>query len=66
MSLLLIINALGLVFLAFLIPGPEVTSLYIAVISAVILGLLNAVIKPIAQLNRRSSAHWFSDTSKSS
>ena len=57
MPLLLIINALGLVLLAFLIPGPEVASLYIAVISAVIVGLLNAVIKPIAQLNRRSSAH---------
>lgn len=41
-----IISALSLILVAYLVPGVEVTSFYIALITALILGLANAVIRP--------------------
>lgn len=46
----LIITALALLLVAYLVPGIEVASFYIALIVAVILGLLNLVIRPILVL----------------
>lgn len=43
----ILLNALALLLAAYLIPGIEVGSLYIAIITAVILGLVNLTIKPI-------------------
>ena len=43
----LILNAAALLLVAYLVPGFEVTGFYAAIISAVILGLANAIIKPI-------------------
>ncbi len=43
----LIIAALSLVVVAYVVPGIEVDSFYIALISAFILGVLNAVVRPI-------------------
>lgn len=40
-------NALGLLLIATYVPGIAVSSFYTAVIAAVILGLFNAVLKPI-------------------
>lgn len=42
-----LINALLLLLIAYLLQGIEVTSLYIALIAAAILGLVNALIRPI-------------------
>lgn len=39
--------ALALLLSAYIIPGIEVSSVYIAIVTAVILGLLNLVIRPI-------------------
>lgn len=39
--------ALALLLSAYIIPGIEVSSVYIAIVAAVILGLLNLVIRPI-------------------
>lgn len=39
--------ALALLVSAYIIPGIEVSSIYIAIIAALILGLLNLVIRPI-------------------
>lgn len=41
------IGAVALLVAAYLVPGIEVTSIYIAVIAAIILGVLNAVVRPI-------------------
>jgi putative membrane protein len=40
-------NALGLLLIATYVPGISVNNFYTAVIAAVVLGLLNAVIKPL-------------------
>lgn len=45
-----LINALALIIVANVVPGFTVSSLYAALIAAVILGLLNAVIRPIILL----------------
>lgn len=45
-----LINALALIMVANVVPGFTVSSLYAALIAAVILGLLNAVIRPIILL----------------
>jgi putative membrane protein len=49
MSLILQIlwNAIGLLLIATYVPGIHVNSFYTAVIAAIILGLLNAVIRPV-------------------
>lgn len=43
----MVITALALLAVAYLLPGVEVASFYIALIVAVVLGLLNLVAKPI-------------------
>ncbi len=43
----LIINALVLLLAAYLLNGVEVTSFYAALITAIVLGLVNAVIRPV-------------------
>lgn len=43
----LVINALVLLLAAYLLSGVEVTSFYAALITAIVLGLVNAVIRPI-------------------
>lgn len=43
-------NALGLLLIAKYVPGITVDSFYTAVIAAVILGLFNAILKPILVL----------------
>ena len=49
MKLLLrwLINAVALILIAYLISGITVSSFYIALMAALILGLVNAVIRPI-------------------
>ena len=42
-----LVTALALLITAYLIPGIEVRGLYTAIITAVILGLLNLVVRPI-------------------
>lgn len=42
-----LIVALALLFSAYIIPGIEVSSVYIAIIAAIIIGLLNLVVRPI-------------------
>lgn len=42
-----ILNALLLLAVAYIVPGIEVAGVYIALIVALILGLINAVIRPI-------------------
>ncbi len=42
-----LINALLLLLVAYVFPGIEVTSFYIALITAAVLGLVNALIRPI-------------------
>ncbi|MFH1235734.1 MAG: phage holin family protein [Parcubacteria group bacterium] len=42
-----ILNALGLLLVAYLVPGFEVNSFYTALLVALVLGIVNAVIKPI-------------------
>lgn len=46
----LLINAGALLLLPYIISGIQVDSFYIAVISALILGILNILVKPIVQL----------------
>lgn len=43
----IVITALALLLVAYLLPGIEVASFYIALIVAIVLGLLNLVAKPI-------------------
>ncbi len=43
----LLLNAAALLLVAYLVPGFEVSGFYAALISAVILGLFNAIVKPI-------------------
>ncbi len=42
-----LINALALLAAAYLVPGVSVSSLYVALVVALILGFINAVIRPI-------------------
>lgn len=42
-----LLTALALLLAAYLIPGIEVASIYIAIIAAVILGLLNLIARPV-------------------
>lgn len=42
-----LVTALGLLLAAYLIPGIEVDGLYIALVSAFLLGLINLTIKPL-------------------
>lgn len=42
-----LISALGLLLAAYLVPAITVTGLYIAIVVAVILGLLNLIVRPI-------------------
>ncbi len=46
----LLINALAILLVAYLVPGVAVTGFYTALIVAVVLGLLNLVIKPLVLL----------------
>ncbi|MDQ5928225.1 MAG: putative rane protein [Patescibacteria group bacterium] len=46
----LLINALAILLIAYLVPGVAVTGFYTALIVAVVLGLLNLVIKPLILL----------------
>ncbi len=46
----LLLNAAGLLAISYFIPGIEVETIYIALISAVILGVINISIKPIVQV----------------
>lgn len=43
----LLFNALGLILIAEFIPGIMVDGLYSAIIAALVLGLLNAVVRPV-------------------
>lgn len=42
-----LVVALALLFSAYIIPGIEVESLYVAIVAALILGLLNLIVRPI-------------------
>ncbi len=52
MSILIrvLITALALLIVSRVIPGIEVESVYIAIIAALVLGLLNLVVKPILHI----------------
>lgn len=43
----LLLSALTLLFVAYLVPGITIDSIYIALIAAVVLGVLNMLVKPI-------------------
>ena len=43
----ILIGAVGLLAAAYFVPGIEVTSIYIAIIAAMIHGVLNMVVRPI-------------------
>lgn len=43
----LLVNALALMLVAFLVPGVTVSGLYAALIAAIILGLVNALVRPV-------------------
>lgn len=43
----ILLSALALLLIAYYIPGIYVENVYIAIITAVVLGVLNAVLKPI-------------------
>lgn len=46
----LLINALAILLIAYLVPGVAVTGFYTALIVAVVLGLINLVIRPLILL----------------
>jgi putative membrane protein len=46
----ILVTALGLLIAAYFVPGIEVSGLYIAIVAAFILGLLNLVVRPIILL----------------
>ncbi len=46
----ILVTALGLLIAAYFIPGIEVAGFYIAIIAAIILGLLNLIVRPIILL----------------
>lgn len=43
----ILLNALGLLIIAYYIPGITVDGVYVAIISAIVLGILNAVVRPV-------------------
>lgn len=43
----ILVSALALVLVAYIIPGIEISGLYAAIIAAIVLGLLNSVVKPL-------------------
>ncbi len=43
----ILLGALALLVAAYFIPGIEIVSLYSAIIAAIILGVLNAIVRPI-------------------
>ena len=43
----ILIAAVGLLVAAYLVPGITVASIYIAIVTAVILGILNVLVRPI-------------------
>jgi len=43
----ILVTALALLLAAYIVPGIEVEGIYIAIISAIILGALNLVVRPI-------------------
>ncbi|MFH1142570.1 MAG: phage holin family protein [Candidatus Uhrbacteria bacterium] len=43
----LVISAVALLAIAYLVPGIEVASFYIALLAALVLGLANAVVRPL-------------------
>lgn len=47
MLIRLLLTALTLLVLPYIVPGIAISSLYIAIIAAILLGLVNLVIKPI-------------------
>ncbi len=46
----LVLNALALMLVAYLIPGVTVTSFVMALFAAIIIGLVNALIRPLLQV----------------
>jgi putative membrane protein len=46
----ILVTALGLLIAAYFIPGIEVSGFYIAIIAAIILGLLNLIVRPVILL----------------
>ncbi len=42
-----LIGALALLLAAYIVPGVEIDSLYIAIVAAVVLGILNAIVRPV-------------------
>lgn len=46
----LLLNALVLLVVAYYVPGIEVASVYIAIVAAIILGILNVIVKPVLVL----------------
>ncbi|MCE9586401.1 phage holin family protein [Candidatus Uhrbacteria bacterium] len=46
----LILSALGVMLVAYLVPGIAVASFWIALIAAIIIGVVNALIRPLLQL----------------
>jgi putative membrane protein len=43
----ILLTALTLLILAYYVPGIEVDGVYIAIVSAIILGLLNGIVRPV-------------------
>ena len=46
----LLVNTLALLIVEYLVPGVDLTGVWAAVVTAVILGVVNTLIKPILQL----------------
>ena len=46
----LILSAFGVMLVAYLVPGIAVASFWIALIAAIIIGLVNALIRPVLQV----------------
>lgn len=43
----ILIGALALLLAAYVVPGVEIDSLYIAIIAAIVLGIFNAIVRPV-------------------
>ena len=43
----ILVSALALLFAAYVVPGIDVSNIYVAIIAAIILGLLNLIARPI-------------------
>lgn len=46
----LLLSALGVMLIAYLVPGVAVASFWIALIAAIIIGLVNALVRPVLQV----------------